>query len=154
MLGQLSTETMSSASDPGRSSDDGTSKAPLAFHSREKSDGTILHCVSVARLCFKMGRITVPPAIVLAGEGFSKPSKLGLYSHQSPPPHWVHPHALRNTSNSLGVYRRFLAGGWKDVLEGDRWWVEALSGPIEAHRRANLTKLEVIDSSMKEWFHP
>ena len=92
-----------------------------------------------------MGRITVPPAIVMACEGFSKPPKVGSYSQQSPPPHWAYPHALRNASDSLEVYQRFLAGGWRDVPERDRWWVEPLSGVTEERRRVNLAKLEVID---------
>jgi hypothetical protein len=33
-------------------------------------DGATLHCVSISQLCFKHGRITVPPAIVLAGNGY------------------------------------------------------------------------------------
>ena len=37
-----------------------------------EADGATLHCVSVSVLCFKIGRITVPPAIVLAAEGFSR----------------------------------------------------------------------------------
>ncbi|KAF8547999.1 hypothetical protein OG21DRAFT_1516769 [Imleria badia] len=139
-----------SGSESSRSSDDDTTSSsstiPISsLNLKEKADGTTLHCFTVSRLCFKMGRITVPPAIVMACEGFSRPPKVGSYSHESPPPHWVHPHALRNASDSLDVYRRFLAGGWRDVPEGDSWWVEPLSGPTEERRRANLTRLEVID---------
>lgn len=139
-----------SGSESSRCSDDdmissSSSSSIPATLLKEKSDGTTLHCFTVSRLCFKMGRITVPPAIVMACEGFSKPPKVGSYSHASPPPHWAHPHALRNTSDSLDVYQRFLAGGWREVPEGDRWWVEPLSGPTEERRRANLIKLELID---------
>ncbi|KAF8124368.1 hypothetical protein EV363DRAFT_1343478 [Boletus edulis] len=132
-------------SESGRSSDDDTTSTNPHSLPKDKSDGTTLHCFTVSRLCFKMGRITVPPAIVMACEGFSKPPETGSYSRRSPPPHWVHPHALRHASGSLDVYRRFLAGGWRDVVEDDRWWVEPLSGPTEERRRTNLTKLEVIN---------
>ena len=145
ILDEFSTQTTTSESGSSRSSDeDNTSTLPSSLL-KEESDGTTLHCFTVSRLCFKMGRITVPPAIVMACEGFSKPPEVGSYSHKSPPPHWAHPRALRNASDSLDVYRRFLAGGWRDVPEGERWWVESLSGPTEERRRANLTKLEVIN---------
>ncbi|KAG9308641.1 hypothetical protein JVU11DRAFT_11595 [Chiua virens] len=130
------------------SSEDNASSTLLESRVRQEPNRTILHCFTVSRLCFKIGRITVPPAIVMACEGFSKPPEFGSYSHQSPPPHWVHPHTLRNTSDSLEAYRGFLAGGWRDVPQGDRWWVEPLSGPIEERRRANLKKLEIIDQGV------
>lgn len=132
-------------SEASRSGDDDTTRTLLTSLVEDKFDGKTLHCFTVSRLCFKMGRITVPPAVVMACEGFSKPPKDGSYSHQSPPPHWAYPHALRNASDSLEVYRRFLAGGWRDVPKGDRWWIEPLSGPTEERRRSNLAKLEAID---------
>ncbi|KAF8548000.1 hypothetical protein OG21DRAFT_1516772 [Imleria badia] len=132
-----------SESESSRSSQTSSSTFPTSSP-KEKSDGTTLHCFTVSRLCFKIGHITVPPAIVMACEGFSRPPKVGSYSHDSPPPHWARPHALRNASDSLDMYRQFLAGGWRDVPEGDRWWVEPLSGPAEERRRANLTRLAVV----------
>ncbi|KAH0826097.1 hypothetical protein J3R83DRAFT_5843 [Lanmaoa asiatica] len=36
-------------------------------------DGVLLHCVAVSQICFKLGRITIPPAVILASEGFTKP---------------------------------------------------------------------------------
>ncbi|KAH0833852.1 hypothetical protein J3R83DRAFT_11018 [Lanmaoa asiatica] len=145
-----STQCSINGSGSCRSSDDGTSDPVPTSLPKGESGRTTLHCFAVSRLCFKVGRITVPPAIVMACEGFSKPPKSGSYSHQSPPPHWAHPQALRNASDSLRVYRRFLAGGWRDVPEGDRWWIEPLSGPIEEQRRANLAKFEAIDHGMAD----
>ncbi|KIJ61754.1 hypothetical protein HYDPIDRAFT_95850 [Hydnomerulius pinastri MD-312] len=106
------------------------------------NDGTILHCFSISRVCFKVGRVSVPPAVVLACEGFSKPSTSGSYS--SPPLHWSHAQALRSLSDSLRNYRLFLTGAWRDVAEEERWWNEPLSGVVEEQRKANLKKFEVV----------
>lgn len=105
----------------------------------EEPDGATLHCVAVSELVFKHGRITVPPAIVLASSGFCSPAPSGSqpYSHSNPPPHWaktrelIAPHASRK-------YREFLRGGWRDVPEEERWWVDALSGSVEEKRKANV----------------
>lgn len=105
----------------------------------EEPDGATVHCIAVSELCFKHGRITVPPAIVLALSGFSAPSHddAAPYSHTNPPPHWkkarefVAPRASQE-------FVRFLRGGWKDVPEGERWWIDALSGDVEDRRKANV----------------
>lgn len=44
----------------------------LSLVPTEEPDGATLHCVSVSELCFKIGRITVPPAVVLGLEGFHR----------------------------------------------------------------------------------
>ncbi|KAF9235417.1 hypothetical protein BU15DRAFT_78001 [Melanogaster broomeanus] len=124
-------------------------KALAASLLAEDSDGTTtMHCFSISRVCFKIGRITVPPALLLACEGFSKPPSSGSYSHDAPPPHWIHPHSIRNSSGSLNEYRRFLTGSWRDVPDEKRWWIEPLSGPIEEQRREKLTKLDSIYNGM------
>ncbi|KAG9310777.1 hypothetical protein JVU11DRAFT_8626 [Chiua virens] len=68
-------------------------------------DGATLHCVAVAQVCFKWGRLTVPPAIVLASEGFTRPcgddvfdgtsAGMHAYSHANPPPNWIKSQSLR-----------------------------------------------------------
>lgn len=76
-------------------------------------DGATLHCVSVSELCFKIGRVTVPPAVVLASEGFSrlKPSANDdgkdeergegtRYTHADPPPAFLASLALQYPSPS------------------------------------------------------
>ncbi|KAF9232091.1 hypothetical protein BU15DRAFT_55414, partial [Melanogaster broomeanus] len=118
------------------------SKTLAASLIAEGPDGANIHCFSVSRVCFKLGRITVLPALLLACEGFSKPPMSGSYSCDAPPPHWIHPHTLRDSSGSLDGYRRFLTGLWRDVAGEDRWWIEPLSGPVEEQRRENLAKLE------------
>ncbi|KAH7882582.1 hypothetical protein F5I97DRAFT_279688 [Phlebopus sp. FC_14] len=126
-------------------------------------DGAVLHCIAVSQICFKHGRITIPPAVLLASEGFSKPppppstplsSFVDLelreptpssYSRTNPPPNWPKSQALRVApTGSPDTFRTFLRGGWRDVPQGERWWEEALGGPIEEQRRANLDRVEAL----------
>ncbi|KAF9221589.1 hypothetical protein BS17DRAFT_785016 [Gyrodon lividus] len=111
-------------------------------------DGAILHCVAVSQVCFKHGRITNPPAVVLGAEGFTKPpfpdSGISSYSHINPPPNWVKSQAIRVAPvGNMSNFQTFLMGGWRGVPEGERWWEEALGGLIEEKRQANL---EILDS--------
>ncbi|EMD32696.1 hypothetical protein CERSUDRAFT_87726 [Gelatoporia subvermispora B] len=68
-------------------------------------DGATRHCVALSAMCFKIGRITVPPALALACDGFCAPplstSDAESYSGTNPPPHWKHVLALRG-ANWLG----------------------------------------------------
>ncbi|KAI0061346.1 hypothetical protein BV25DRAFT_1900560 [Artomyces pyxidatus] len=92
-------------------------------------DGAVVNCISVNECVFKHGRITVPPALVLAADGLcAEPG----YSAAKPPPHWAEVHRLREA----GAMRAFLRGGWRDVPEGERWWEQALAG-LEQRRAAN-----------------
>jgi hypothetical protein len=67
-------------------------------------DGATVHCVGVSVMCFKIGRITIPPAIAMACEGFTRrptPSDDGApvagYSATNPPPSWTkHAQKLRS----------------------------------------------------------
>jgi len=111
----------------------------------EEPDGATLHCVSISQVCAKIGRITVPPGIVLALSGFSAPpspssSGNGIqpYSHSNPPPHYPHIKGFFSSRVTRHHYRQFLRGGWRDVPEGERWWVDALGGVVEEQRRANV----------------
>lgn len=110
-------------------------------------DGAVLHCVAISYICFKHGRITVPPSVILPCEGFSKPpstASAAPFSSTNPPPHWKKAQALRVApSGSMPAFAKFLKGGWRDVPEDERWWEDALDGPIEEQRKANL---EVLDS--------
>jgi len=69
------------------------------------SDGSVLHCIDVLVYCFKMGRITVPPKVVLSTCGFgadlSKMSRI-------------------KKIKEAGNIQQFLEGGWKtDSLQWD-----------------------------------
>ncbi|KIJ12451.1 hypothetical protein PAXINDRAFT_101242 [Paxillus involutus ATCC 200175] len=110
-------------------------------------DGAILHCVAVSLVCFKYGRITIPPAVVLGTEGYTKPpcpdSGMSAYSHANPPPNWVKSQAIRVApTGNMANFQAFLKSGWRDVPESERWWEEALGGPVEEKRQANLGILE------------
>ncbi|KAJ7816394.1 hypothetical protein B0H13DRAFT_432502 [Mycena leptocephala] len=59
---------------------DKVSQALLAQAARAtEEDGAVLYTIAVSQLCYKQGRITVPPAVVLAANGFHAASA-------SPPP--------------------------------------------------------------------
>ncbi|KAF9236535.1 hypothetical protein BU15DRAFT_49876 [Melanogaster broomeanus] len=110
-------------------------------------DGAILHCVAVSQVCFKHGRITIPPAVILGCEGFTKPpcpdTGISSYSRASPPPNWAKSQAVRVApAGSMSKFQAFLKGGWRDIPENERWWEDALGGPIEKKRKANLEILE------------
>ena len=123
-----------------------------------EQQGATLNCVAVSRMCFKFGRITCPPALVIACEGFSNPlpkSELQFqvpYSHANPPPHYKkHVLPLRNPdldNGSLKRMNKFLKGGWREVPEDQRWWEQALGGAIEERRSANMELIDGLRSSM------
>ncbi|KAJ7912294.1 hypothetical protein B0H13DRAFT_2271645 [Mycena leptocephala] len=94
----------------------------------------VLYTIAVSQLCYKQGRITVLPAVVLAANGFHTASaspptpkfSLSSFSHarstNPPPPHWP---AVRQLTASMPALARFYAGGWRAVPEGERWWEDA-----------------------------
>ncbi|KAI0028330.1 hypothetical protein K488DRAFT_58879 [Vararia minispora EC-137] len=117
-------------------------KALTAAVSSVEADGALVNCISVNQLVFKHGRVTVPPALVLAYDGFCHHAGDGLrerkYSHANPPPHWEHVCAIRDKGPKAEA--AFLRGGWRDVPEAERWWEEAFVGAQETIR-TNLAKL-------------
>ncbi|CAL1709867.1 unnamed protein product [Somion occarium] len=129
-----------------------------------ESQGATLNCIAISRMCFKFGRITAPPSLVLACEGFTNPlpkshllscdpnCPLSTYSHANPPPHYKkHVLALRNPdldNGSLKRLQKFLKGGWRDVPEGERWWEEALGGALEERRKKNMELVDGVRSGM------
>ena len=66
--------------------------------------GATLHCVAISQYCFKIGRLTVPPPIVvgISGFGVSKESPVTMER-------WGRAKRLRQN----GQMRRFLKEGWK-----------------------------------------
>ncbi|KAI0267896.1 hypothetical protein BGY98DRAFT_1101856 [Russula aff. rugulosa BPL654] len=80
-------------------------------------DGATLHCVSVNVVVFKHGRITVPPALALAGEGLGATPAQGMEAR------------ARALAFGLNGMRELYLGGWRGVPEGDeRWWDVAMKG--------------------------
>jgi hypothetical protein len=99
-------------------------------------DGSIVNTVAVSQMC-----ITVPPAIVLAVNGFAAHAGVP-HSHANPPPHWsehVQPLMSPLHGGSRDKFRHFLSGGWRELPEGDRWWEHALGvGVGENDMRAGV----------------
>ncbi|KAJ7079444.1 hypothetical protein B0H15DRAFT_914123 [Mycena belliarum] len=129
---------------------DAISQALLARAVRDAArepDGALLYTTVVSQLCFKAGRLTVPPALVLAANGFYVPPPITSTSSSSAspraspssqthpaPPHWPRTAALRASPRALHA---FFAGGWRAAPDGERWWEGALAG-CEVERRARV----------------
>ncbi|KAM6491308.1 hypothetical protein JOM56_013547 [Amanita muscaria] len=116
-------------------------------------DGAILHAIAVCRGCFKIGRITVPPALVLAINGFSAPpaGEGAGYSRECPPPAFLKVKELmsKQLGGSPSRMREFLKGGWRGVLE-EKWWEDALCGSIEERRKKELEVLNRLRIGFEE----
>ncbi|KAF8501280.1 hypothetical protein BU17DRAFT_102269 [Hysterangium stoloniferum] len=89
-------------------------------------EGAVLHCTAISRLCSKIGRITIPPSVILGTAGFGI-SQERFDEIQS----W-------RFTNKGKCIKNFYAGGWKEVPEHERWWEDALGGDIEARRVQGL----------------
>ncbi|KAK1215052.1 hypothetical protein PQX77_022355 [Marasmius sp. AFHP31] len=112
----------------------------------EEPDGAVLHTVTVSQMCCKIGRITVPPAIVFAANGLSLPSPGQPYSHSNPPPHWAKVQAMVDSGvKELG---KFYRGGWKEIPAEERWWDSALGGVVEDTRKERLEVLGMLRRAM------
>ncbi|GHJ86141.1 hypothetical protein NliqN6_2543 [Naganishia liquefaciens] len=68
-----------------------------------RSDGSVLHCLAVSSYCFKIGRLTVPPRVVLSFCGYGDASN------------WDRAEKLITGSTDRG--KKWLQGGWKDEAE-------------------------------------
>ncbi|KAI0325446.1 hypothetical protein GY45DRAFT_1356733 [Cubamyces sp. BRFM 1775] len=156
----------------GTSTPAGTSSAPnpkaLAAQllERPEPDGAVLNCLSVSEIVCKIGRITVPPSLVYAVDGFcSLPPSSGsaaepkAYSRTNPPPHWervralrgdAHPNADAPSRATLKTLREFYTHGWREVPEGERWWEQALGGEVEERRLKGLACMQALRKGMEE----
>ncbi|TCD64759.1 hypothetical protein EIP91_003650 [Steccherinum ochraceum] len=130
-----------------------------SLSAREEADGATLHCVVITEVCFKIGRITVPPSVALAADGYCVPpsssssstdilERAEPYSRANPPPHWERVRAMKARGNFKPL-QNFLKGGWKDVPEEERWWMSALGGEIEEKRRLNLDLVSGVQRGME-----
>ncbi|KAJ7846595.1 hypothetical protein B0H14DRAFT_2510622 [Mycena olivaceomarginata] len=116
-----------------------------------EEDGAVLYTIAVSQLCYKQGRISVPPALVLATNGFyaapsSSAAMLSPVVGQSKvtytmaggrdvdPPHWP---AVRTATASMRELAKLYAGGWREVPVGARWWENAFAA-CEGERRERL----------------
>ena len=116
-------------------------KAVTAGLIGEEPDGATLYTIVISQVCFKIGRITVPPGIVFAANGFT-----GVSGHSLANPHPEWSEAERIVSGHLGgspkKLKKFLAGGWRDIPESERWWDKSLGERIEAQRVKNISMIE------------
>ncbi|GAW00093.1 hypothetical protein LENED_001586 [Lentinula edodes] len=71
ILIQPPTPLVQSLSPPSPAPSSNSSSYTLPTHESNDPNGVKLHTIAVSRICFKHGRITVPPAIVFATNGVS-----------------------------------------------------------------------------------
>lgn len=118
----------------------------------DQDDDAIIHCIALSQVCFKIGRVTIPPALVFASDGMTtatslppSPSHVRSSLATNVPPHWDHVRKLRLDKEG---FVKLLTGGWRGIPEGERWWEDAFRGEGEARRLANLQVLEIIRKGM------
>lgn len=66
------------------------------------------------------------------------------HSLTNPHPEWLDVKRMmsRHFGGSPQKLKHFLAGGWKDVPESERWWDKSLGERIEAQRVKNISMIE------------
>lgn len=120
---------------------DASLNAVVAQLTGREPDGAILHTLHVSQVCFKIGRITVPPNIVLGANGFTGFPGYSMTKHHSG---WRE--ARKIVSKPLGgspeKMRELMTGGWKNIPEAERWWDQALGPEVEEQRVKNLALIE------------
>ncbi|KAJ3974585.1 hypothetical protein EV361DRAFT_893864 [Lentinula raphanica] len=129
------------------------SVAQLVNSSQEDEEGVTLHTVAVARCCYKLGRITVPPSVLMATNGVcvyphevtnamgelisgTVEDKHSRYSVENPPFTWTN-HARELALNPRKL-REFYKGAWRK--DPTRWWDSAMgaSGSMDGKLRKRL----------------
>jgi len=114
---------------------------------KQEPDGATLNCVAISEICFKVGRVTVPPALVFALNGFSGASTSDKpYSHENAPPYMV---KVRELLANPKDAQAFLRGGWRELPVEERWWEEALGGAVEEKRRVSLELIQGVRRGME-----
>lgn len=156
-IGNLHTPADPKLVQDATSADSPLKRLLAAAEQLDEEDGATLHCIGISECCYKINRITVPPVLVMACEGFSAPPQISSskaggirfepYSHTNPPPHWTHVRSLRPT-NDLRKLQAFLKGGWREVPEDQRWWETAFAG-IEEKRKLNLESIKGVHDGME-----
>ncbi|KAJ3997656.1 hypothetical protein F5050DRAFT_1750545 [Lentinula boryana] len=152
---------------PSAAAADQARKFDAAVASRLESDlsgvedGYTLHTVCVSRVCFKLGRITVPPAVLMATNGVSvhpwelsnqevvaANSSAQRYSPSNPPPTWTsESQALfsKSKGGSPRKLRDFYKGEWRSVAAAadantHPWWdrTVGVGGIVDGKRKERL----------------
>ncbi|KAJ3992962.1 hypothetical protein F5050DRAFT_1578589 [Lentinula boryana] len=127
-----------------------------------------LHTIAVSRICFKVGRITVPPAIVFTTNGLSlsssspSPFAVAKFSHANPPPSWTE-HGLyliaKTHNGDEAKLREFYRGAWRNTKEATdgkdtnklEWWDLAMGigTPADDTRKARLEVCRMLVGGME-----
>jgi len=114
----------------------------------QEPDGAILHTLHVSQICFKIGRITIPPNVVLGANGFT-----GLPGFSVTKPHAEWQEAKKAMSKPLGgsptKMKELMTRGWKNVIESERWWDQALGPEVEEQRVKNLALIEELRKGLE-----
>lgn len=114
----------------------------------EEPDGAVLHTVVISQICYKVGRITVPPSLVLGINGFTG---VDGFTRESPHPQWEAAKKIMSKpyGGSPRKLKAFLEGGWREIPQGERWWEQALGDAVEAQRVKNLGLIEGLRSGLE-----
>ncbi|KAJ3496965.1 hypothetical protein NLJ89_g10413 [Agrocybe chaxingu] len=123
-------------------------KGVAAGLSLVEADGATVHTIAISQVCFKIGRITVPPSLILAVNGYTG---AGGHSLASPHQQWFESKKIMSKlhGGSPRKLRELLTGGWRNVPEKERWWDQALGGNLEAQRVKNLALIEGLRRGME-----
>ncbi|KAK0194266.1 hypothetical protein F5146DRAFT_925953, partial [Armillaria mellea] len=136
------TEDTTPFSSPGTPYDsDADLQRKTPYKLSEEPDGAVVHCVSISQVCFKIGRITVPPAPVLTLSGCSDEN----YTRSNPPPGYL----AAQKAVAEGQAKDLLKGGWKRVPKSERWWEGSFGEGIEKTRAEWLSVMEDIRLGMQ-----
>ena len=128
---------------------------PANYHDsisvRSLPPGAVIHCIAVSQYCFKHGRVTVPPSVVLPSVGFNAtPEKWerllrmrGMARDPSNPKAKV---GTNITEQGKERMKEFYRGGWKE--EGD-WW--RLPEEVETRNGSRVEWLGKLREGMMGW---
>ena len=128
---------------------------PADYHDsiaiRALPPGAVVHCIAVSQYCFKHGRVTVPPSVVLPSLGFdATPEKWerflrmrGMARDPSDPTANV---GVDITEQGKERMKSFHRGGWKE--EGD-WW--RLPEEVERKNKGRAEWLGKLREGMMGW---
>ena len=121
-----------------------------------EAEGEVLHCVTVSQLCYKLGRITVPPAVVLAGAGLgaqfvrkdSEPAtgtSIPTNDDERAKAFWSVLRDMRKVERGTKwtKMQETMRGGWREAGDapGERWWEEAMAS-YEEERKKRVALVE------------
>ena len=128
---------------------------PANYHNsistRALPPGTVLHCIAVSQYCFKHGRMTVPPSVVLPSLGFNATPEtwerlLRIRGMARDPSNAKAKVGAVITKQGKERMKAFHRGGWK--YEGD-WW--KLPEHIERRNMGRAEWLGKLREGMMGW---